>query len=239
MKRICVLGNSHLAAVKLGWDQRPAAHDAARMDFFGTPGDGLADVAIEAGRLVAQTPKVQAAFAMTSGGMEAVTLADYDAFVIVALRYSMASLVRTIYARYRSEEHNNLDGDVTMVSDATFLATARRKLERSRAVELANQLRGVVSAPILIVPQLLVSEAILQATDDALDAPLWQAAVRAGDDVALDETLTRITAALGDDRVGFLPQPAQTRAGHIFTRREFGVGSVRLRVCLRSSLWIA
>ena len=91
MKRVCVLGNSHLAAVKLGWNQRAAAHPDLHCDFFGAPKNGMAEVAFEDGLIVPQNEAVRAAFAMTSGGRESVQLRDYDCVVAVGLGFSMAT----------------------------------------------------------------------------------------------------------------------------------------------------
>lgn len=228
MKRVCVLGNSHLAAVKLGWDQRAAARPDLHCDFFGAPKNGLAEVVFEDGFIIPQTEEVRGAFAMTSSGQEKVRLDAYDSFVTVGLGFSMATLIRRVYRDYRSDGHNNLDGDITLVGEATFRQSCTTMLARSTAMWLAGHLGSAGVARILIVPQPLPSEEILEADDAVMDAPLWQAAVREGDDASLDQTMNEAMQALAAPGLGFLPQPPATRAGRLFTRRDYAIGSVRL-----------
>jgi hypothetical protein len=228
MKRVCVLGNSHLAAVKLGWNQRAAAHPDLHCDFFGAPKNGMAEVAFEDGLIVPQNEAVRAAFAMTSGGRESVQLRDYDCVVAVGLGFSMATLIRRVYRDYRSDGHNFLDGDITLVGEDTFRQICTTMLARSTAMWLAGHLAQAGVAQRVIVPQPLPSEDILDATDGEMDATLWQAAVREGDDESLAQTMTEAVQALTAPRLAILPQPPATRAGHLFTRRDYAIGSVRL-----------
>lgn len=86
MRRICFLGNSHLAAVKLGLEQARAegALAAVEVDTFGSHRSTLASCRIEDGALVPTEPGVARNFAWTSGGREKILLAAYDALYIVA-----------------------------------------------------------------------------------------------------------------------------------------------------------
>ncbi len=86
MRRLCFLGNSHLAAVKLGLELARAEGALADVaaDTFGSHRATLASCRIEDGALVPTEPGVARNFAWTSGGMEKVVLGAYDALYIVA-----------------------------------------------------------------------------------------------------------------------------------------------------------
>ncbi len=86
MTRICFLGNSHLAAVKLGLEAALAHGVLAEVaaDTFGSHRDSLARCLIQDGAVVPTEPSIARNFAWTSGGREKVVLADYDALYIVA-----------------------------------------------------------------------------------------------------------------------------------------------------------
>ncbi|MES2144715.1 MAG: hypothetical protein V4516_10245, partial [Pseudomonadota bacterium] len=96
--RLCVIGNSHVAAFKLGWDQLAARGDALTRaiapTFFGAPRDGLKNLAVRDGRLVPTADFVRDHFARMSGGRADVDPAVYDGFLLVGLGASMKRALR-------------------------------------------------------------------------------------------------------------------------------------------------
>jgi len=66
--KLCIIGNSHLAAIKLGWDQVGAEFPWLQPQFFGARADALLDLHAEGGRLVPATPDLAAKIAYVSGG---------------------------------------------------------------------------------------------------------------------------------------------------------------------------
>jgi len=164
---------------------------------------------------------------MTSSGQEKVRLDAYDSFVTVGLGFSMQAIVSQIYRRFRSDVHENLSGDFTLVSEAVFRASCGKALERCTAMWLAQQLMAS-GKRVLIVPQPLPSERTLTLEDAFPNAALWRQAAQYGDDAALLGSLVTATQDLASNGLHFAMQPDETRAGPLFTRDIYSRGSVAL-----------
>jgi hypothetical protein len=88
MRRVCFIGNSHLAAVRLALDAaraRGALGDVAA-DTFAAIREGIAGCAIRDGCLVPAEEAVAQSFRWTSGGQDRVELGRYDDIFVVAGR---------------------------------------------------------------------------------------------------------------------------------------------------------
>ncbi len=82
MIRLCVIGNSHAAALKLAADGFCAAHPEARLTFFAAPSRGTEQLQVIEGRYVASTPELAAQLRLTSGGLDAIDPDAHDAYLI-------------------------------------------------------------------------------------------------------------------------------------------------------------
>lgn len=85
--KLCIIGNSHLAAIKLGWDQVGAEFPWLQPQFFGARADALLDLHAEGGRLVPATPDLAAKIAYVSGGDGSIDPAGFDAALLVGMNY--------------------------------------------------------------------------------------------------------------------------------------------------------
>lgn len=88
--RLCVIGNSHLAALKLGWEMIPERHAEAELVFFGSPLESMQDVIVEGRRLVAPTPLVGQRMKWLSGGLDFIDVDAYDVFFLHGLELKFA-----------------------------------------------------------------------------------------------------------------------------------------------------
>lgn len=87
--RICVLGNSHVASLKLGLEKMPAVRKNVSMDFFASRASALGALRLENNRLVPTNDNLARSIAHTSGGKSEVALADYDAFLVYGLGFRL------------------------------------------------------------------------------------------------------------------------------------------------------
>lgn len=105
--RLCVIGNSHLAAIRLGWDTVAPEFPWLQMTFFGARADGLRDLQVKGGRLVPGTADLADKLAYTSGGLTEIDPAQYDAALLVGMNYiptmpahaGLSQAVRALVAR--------------------------------------------------------------------------------------------------------------------------------------------
>ncbi|ODN68502.1 hypothetical protein [Methylobrevis pamukkalensis] len=93
--KIAVLGNSHIAALKQGWTALAARCEGVDITFFGQQRDGLKNLELSEGRLVATNPVLLESLRFTSGGHSFIELAAYD----IILLHGMALMGHAIAPR--------------------------------------------------------------------------------------------------------------------------------------------
>lgn len=86
MKRICFVGNSHVAAVKQAVDalKESGTLDGAEVSIFGSNGASLKTAQVNGGIIASDDEFVQNNFQLTSGGLREVRIADYDDIYFLA-----------------------------------------------------------------------------------------------------------------------------------------------------------
>ncbi len=119
MTRCCFIGNSHLAAIKLGWDRVKGRYGGVLVDFFASHIASIGDICRVDTRLVPANDTVRQNFVWTSGGKAAIDLSEYSDVVLVGMGFSLEPLLLA-YSQMRSERHQDHAETCTLVSDAVF-----------------------------------------------------------------------------------------------------------------------
>jgi len=89
--KIAVIGNSHIGALKRGWDGGVSKeYLGVSLTFFGARNSAISALSVNAGRLIPETSELAQSFAVTSGGQREVNAAEYDVF----LAYGMCRELR-------------------------------------------------------------------------------------------------------------------------------------------------
>ncbi|MGA0532897.1 hypothetical protein [Hansschlegelia sp. KR7-227] len=132
MMRVCVLGNSHAAALKLAYDADPSIATRMELTFFAHRGGALRQLRARDGIIVPTKAEVEKAIAHTSGGLKQIDPALYDVFLVYGLG------VRA----YRPP--------MTFFSRAARLQAARDHVSQSLAMPILDLLGGVGAAPIYV-----------------------------------------------------------------------------------------
>jgi len=83
--KLAIIGDSHTASWKLAWTEMACAHADFDLTFFAGPGQRTTDFKVDDGKLVAGTEKLRQSIAYTSGGLEKIDPAQFDAFVVCGL----------------------------------------------------------------------------------------------------------------------------------------------------------
>src|ERR1700726_4363476 len=83
--RVCVIGNSHVAALKLGWTQVRTTYPKVEITFFAHAGLFINYLKLEDSCLVPTTEDLRKAIAFTSGGQDRIRPEAFDCFLIYAL----------------------------------------------------------------------------------------------------------------------------------------------------------
>jgi len=208
LKRLCVIGNSHITALKLGWDRVPS--DDVSVTFFGA-GDPAwqtkrKNLRLTGRTLIPTSKKLAESFRWTSGGQRNVLVDDFDRLIVVGLGFSPENMLRIAKAfAFWPDESRHL------ISRECFAQAVMDSLMCCKAAGIAQRLPGT-----LLVPQPFPG---LRAAAAMGDCP-WQ-------DLAVlwRECATR-AAGLLQALVAF--QPEETVARHVFTNMRFCRGSVML-----------
>ncbi|SEN55564.1 hypothetical protein SAMN04489859_100985 [Paracoccus alcaliphilus] len=200
MIRLCVLSNSHSAALKLAWDEMSADHPDIALTFFAARGGRIGKLQVRGDELVPLDDILADQIALTSGGKRSVRPNDYDAFLVYG--YGKAQLKGGGAARFSSA-----------FADRVTIERARKRLLSER---LLIRLRKITDKPVFICPCPLPTQ------QDGKSAP------RLKDYHDEMDLLQRVV--FSPLSATLVPQPAETILDGSATRPEYGEGSVRLRV---------
>jgi len=146
MTSVCLIGNSHLGALKLGWPSIEAEFPQMELDFYASAGDSLGFV-VSGNRLEPATDAIRQRLAYTSeksGDIEA----NYDAYVVCGLLLSfvraMQSFRQTLSTLRNSEQRYR---DITVAATNNIHDLLRPLL----FADVLTKLRQITKAPIYLI----------------------------------------------------------------------------------------
>lgn len=222
--KICVLGNSHLAAFKLGWEQIAHGYPGVTADFFGMGRDTFKHTKLENGEIVASKPELVEKMKLFSGGKSAIPVAEYDAFVVVGLVAGMIRLLRYLPGHGIAGE---MEDRPQIVSYEMVQDTWDEYVATTPMPHLIDMLREVSDAPIVHFMRPMRSSAILD--DDSARARFFQTMIESGDMPYAHDLLARVMEPHLKGRMVNVPQPVETTVGMALTDKAFSIGSTTLR----------
>jgi len=129
--RICILGSSHTASLKLGWDMVKGEFPAVDPVFFGSPGASWCHLRAQNGSLISTHATLTKSIQFTSGGLHRIDPADYDAFLLFGLVLRLPRLRQGI-------------------SQAVLQETMQDVANKGLTLRMATKLRGVTAKRIWI-----------------------------------------------------------------------------------------
>ena len=225
--KILVLGDSHTAAVKYGWDAIAGDHRGKRLEFFALPKRRMNRLKAQGGRLMMAERAVdgdkrrfEAAF-----GAESVEAGAYDAILLVGLLETGHTLIaanaRTLLpdqaapaprgggllrlARRRSAP---APAPVARGTRAMFAAAFDCVFEASVARSVLRQMAKLGGPPCHWARNPLISAAVL--TSDHALRPAFEAALARGDAARMLEIAEDRARAQLPGHVALIAQPART-----------------------------
>jgi hypothetical protein len=219
--RICVIGNSHLAALKKGMELASAKTLSSEFTFYGAPGKTLNSFGVKDGYLVTDDPAALKAIRITNGKDSVLRLSDFDYFAIVGLRFSIL-LITSVYAAHRTCQHAYKAGAQYLVSDSCFNEAAFGALHGCLAVQLASKIRTATDTRIMICGQPMPSESFAQKFQ------WWRGLAKSGDSSELARIMENAGKSIPLKNVTYVPQPPDTKANPVLTLASYSTGSLRL-----------
>ena len=225
MTRLCLIGNSHLAALVLAWRELEPRYPGVSITFFGAKGRHLEGLRVSECGLRPDTDALRDKLLLFTGGVTEIVAEDYDEFWFVGHEFGVPAIVN-VYGANWAEGHRP-DPERRPVSDLLFAELADAALRGTLTIELYRRLRQVTDAPVRVICQPAPSVAALRSSD-ARYCDFWLAEAQ-GDRPTLqaqtDAALDRIADA---ERIRVSRQPEATRAGPLHSSEAFARGSVRL-----------
>jgi len=219
MIRLCLIGNSHLACMKLGWDAIRDRNVDVAPTWFAAGGNF--ELKAESNCLVPITNRVKNSFAMTAGGETVIDPRRYDVFVLCGL---LLSIRRAVLMALTHKPHSLESMEAEhLVSDALFKIALMSAFEQTPAIVFARSLRGLTDRKIILFPVPMPSERIANRRKPF--APFQDHGAAEG----LATLVRDAVAALAESAtVDVVWQPDATIIKSMFTLHEFSEGSVRL-----------
>ncbi|MCP5311094.1 hypothetical protein [Cognatazoarcus halotolerans] len=226
MRRIGVIGNSHLAAYKLGWEILKDRFADYELVFFGSPTTSMRFLKVDGGNLVPTSPLTKENLKWTSETYDYIP-GDLDAYICVGMGFSFVHLMALL------DKHRTIDGydpsssSYQLVSWEFLTAAMHETLFQSNAVGLLQMLSEISSAPKAYAPNPFPTTEVLS---DERYTYFLNDRVR---DRVFDFYQSSKFAAF-KDLCDFVEQPGCTLEQRVFTKGEYSRGSVKLKKGLRS-----
>lgn len=198
--KVCVIGNSHVGALKLAWDTSRAALHAFELTFFAQRGWKIMKLLSQGNRLVPSSEWQRAQLEFTSAGLADIDTAAYDLFLVYGL-YEHPPLVKG--GRWYSEG----------VREAAIIDRATRQ----RCYQMVQRIRDITWKPIVVG----FSPLPANPTCTPLSAPLLP---------YVEEIDLINRKVFGPLEARVIPQPSETIVNERATAFEYSVGSYRLDI---------
>ena len=148
--RLCIIGNSHVACIKLALDDRPEL--APAIDFFAASANRISRLGLAKGHLLRTgNARILKQMRAVSAGRGQIDLREYDAFALVGVGFEYRDFVRA-FRTHCLHRHRDWQSGRDLIGDAAFRAFLADLYVYRPAYRLAREIAGVrPEAPWLIV----------------------------------------------------------------------------------------
>ncbi len=225
VNRLCFIGNSHLACVKLAIDADPKALPARSADYFAGSGYLIDKFHVVDGHfLTTDDDYLMTQMTSTSAGRDRIDMRAYDAFVIVGLGIEYRDLFQLFRMHCLAADRKRSAGR-EVISDAFFTDFLARAYGNRAGYGLARSIRAASSAPVIFLSSPYPSETII---DNKVNAHLRKLRATAYFGDLVDFFLQCADAAAAAAGATFIPQSDDTLATPGFTKATLNRGAVGL-----------
>ncbi|HTT98313.1 MAG TPA: hypothetical protein VMF58_09705 [Rhizomicrobium sp.] len=159
--RLCIIGNSHVAALKMAWSKTAFdVRDDFALSFFAVQKYMFRHIGLKDRALVPTQDDVAAELQFRSDGLDRVDIERYDAIAMVGSGFGVdMSYFRSLGGTPDYLGFTHVD---PLVSEACFDAVLDNAFEDSPAITLIDLIRSVSEIPIVMFPTPYLSERVLE-----------------------------------------------------------------------------
>lgn len=155
MKRLCIIGDSHTAAIKRAWWAIESEFPGMEITYFTSHRARFGGLAVEGNTLVPQTEELRDIL-LRSCKFEPVIAADYDRYILCGLDFSLLHAMNQLMP-FRSEDQ--APDNRAPVSRDCYLKAMTGILRGTISIQIARKLRQITDRPMTIIPGPMVSDA--------------------------------------------------------------------------------
>jgi hypothetical protein len=216
--KVCVIGDSHLAAMKQGWENIAEEFSGISLTFFGAPAPLIEQIRVEDGAIVPTSSKTTRFFRHTSGGAARID-ASYDRVLVCGMKFGFWRAL-VLYQHCRREDEGK--DERQPLSDACYARAIEDYLADTPCIATLGLLRGIGAGPVGIVPSPYPSE-------ESRKPGSRELARARGDEARVARNYANAAEGLGR-RLGFRPflPPTALLASPLATKAEYARDSVAL-----------
>lgn len=200
-KRIFVIGNSHAASLKSGWDSIKDEYPHSELVFFAHRGLSMKRMTARKGGLYPETEDLKKAICHTSGGEDHIAVEKYSAGLLYGMDLHALPPEKNVF-----------------YSETVLAKSVEGSIAPTVLWSLVNKVRSLSELPIYLghVPQMASLKA--NPVEDT-DLSTYQSVI---------ERMGRFIQK--QSKVFLIPQPTKTFLNARETRHEFATGSTRLDI---------
>ncbi|NJC22633.1 hypothetical protein BJ994_001709 [Arthrobacter pigmenti] len=220
--KIGAIGNSHIAAFKLGWEEIKSEYPRIDITFFGSPTTSMRFFRVEDNCLVPTSNALRENLRWTSGGYEHIP-GEMDAFITVGMGFSFVHLMDLLKNHRPPSEYDPLDDEQQLISESFFHTAMEGTLKNSNALKLIAQIRQISAAPMVYVPNPYGSTDVLN-SDRYKHFHSWRIRNR-----VFGYYKAELSGMFSESSVRVIEQPEDTVANRMFTKSVYSKGSMKLK----------
>lgn len=236
-KKLCVLGNSHMASFILAADAFSSDWPGVTLEFFGAHGTALDSYTVEQGRFQSDSAgdRQQVAKLMSRDSFD---VDAYDGFVIIGLSFSIFQTVRALGRSFTLDRPSITSLEDVYMHEGRLLSQnltqvmLHEALIKTLGFKVASRLKQATSAPVFIASQPRPSSACLKQGQKYSQLGFFQ---RIGEAQHVSDLYNRQSKAVcAAENITFVPQNTETIENYLFTRAEYMRDAPRLTQTLKS-----
>lgn len=220
--KIGVIGNSHLASFKLGWELIKENYPEIELIFFGSPTTSLRALEVKDGKLVPKTQLVKDNLIWTSGGLEVIP-GDMDAYFCVGMGFSYIHLIALLKNHRVPRDFDGINSEIYLISDTFYESAMRGTLKNSVAIKVVSQIREISNAKIIYSPNPYGDISLLQS------AEYNYFRFKETRELAFEFYKYNLEFMMKDFEAIPVEQPKETIIDKMFTSKIYSRGSVKLK----------
>jgi hypothetical protein len=222
----CFIGNSHLVAFKLAWDEIGRNYAGLTIDMFGSPMNWLPDLEYKDGKIVPTSSRLEGSFVTTSS-KKYITLDSYDQFCLVAGGFDVGIIVDRLATHY---PYGCKTKSANLVSYDCFKTAIVDAMHDTLAAKIFRMIRQGSSAPLYLFVQPFRGEALLTVGHPRGKHDYLKTLIQNGDDqLVLDIFRDASAEFAAKTGIHIVHQPDETRIRSILTKSIYNEDAVRMQ----------